>query len=313
MKSSSIFLQCALTSFCFSAAFVRTYNRHYSPSSVIRRNVNPLSMIGNKQCSSNTFLSRKRFASVASIDETISETSEKATRYSLDSLVSFAKVLWDFTRPHTIVGSGISVVALYTYGTPPHLWGTYKFFSSLASCLLPALLMNIYITGLNQVTDVEIDRINKPYLPIAAGNLSKEHGIIVVIASLISSLYLVRNAAWPLQAVVTGSCILGTLYSMPPFRLKRYPLLAAFCILIVRGTLVNMGFFLHAKVQVLGESIPSVMSACRMFPESVLLTVYFAIFGVVIALMKDVPDVKGDRMNSISSFSVKLGAANMFR
>lgn len=275
--------------------------------------MNPVSMISNRYCTGEAFFSRKRPASAASIDDIVSETTEHATRYSLDSLMSFVKVLWDFTRPHTIVGSGISVVALYTYGTPSHLWGTQKFFSSLGSCLLPALLMNIYITGLNQVTDVDIDRINKPYLPIAAGNLSKEHGILVVIASLISSLYLVRNVAWPLQAVVTGSCILGTLYSMPPFRLKRYPLLAAFCILIVRGTLVNMGFFLQAKVQVLGESIPSVMSACRMFPESVLLTVYFAIFGVVIALMKDVPDVKGDKMNSISSFSVKLGAAKMFR
>ena len=275
--------------------------------------MNPVSMISNRYCTGEPFFSRKRPASAASIDDIVSETTEHATRYSLDSLMSFVKVLWDFTRPHTIVGSGISVVALYTYGTPPHLWGTQKFFSSLGSCLLPALLMNIYITGLNQVTDVDIDRINKPYLPIAAGNLSKEHGILVVIASLISSLYLIRNVAWPLQAVVTGSCILGTLYSMPPFRLKRYPLLAAFCILIVRGTLVNMGFFLQAKVQVLGESIPSVMSACRMFPESVLLTVYFAIFGVVIALMKDVPDVKGDKMNNISSFSVKLGAAKMFR
>lgn len=313
MKSSSIILQCALTSFCFSAAFVRSYNRYISPSSVCKRNMNPVSMISNRYCTGEAFFSRKRPASAASIDDIVSETTEHATRYSLDSLMSFVKVLWDFTRPHTIVGSGISVVALYTYGTPSHLWGTQKFFSSLGSCLLPALLMNIYITGLNQVTDVDIDRINKPYLPIAAGNLSKEHGILVVIASLISSLYLVRNVAWPLQAVVTGSCILGTLYSMPPFRLKRYPLLAAFCILIVRGTLVNMGFFLQAKVQVLGESIPSVMSACRMFPESVLLTVYFAIFGVVIALMKDVPDVKGDKMNSISSFSVKLGAAKMFR
>ena len=313
MKSNSIILQCALTSFCFSAAFVRSYNRHYSPSSVCKRGMNPVSMIGNRHCRKDTLHFGKRFASIASIDDTISDASENATRFSLDSLMSFVKVLWKFTRPHTIVGSGISVVALYTYGTPPHLWGSQKFIASLGSCLLPALLMNIYITGLNQVTDVDIDRINKPYLPIAAGNLSKEHGILVVIASLISSLYLVRNAAWPLQAVVTGSCILGTLYSMPPFRLKRYPLLAAFCIFIVRGTLVNMGFFFQAKIQVVGESLPSLMSACRLFPESLLLTVYFAIFGIVIALMKDVPDVKGDKMNSISSFSVKLGAAKMFR
>ena len=34
-----------------------------------------------------------------------------------------------------------------------------------------AVLINIYVTGLNQVFDVDIDKINKPYLPIAAGNI----------------------------------------------------------------------------------------------------------------------------------------------
>ena len=35
--------------------------------------------------------------------------------------------------------------------------------------------------------------------------------------------------------------LLGTAYSLPPFRLKRFPILAAFCILVVRGSLVNLG------------------------------------------------------------------------
>lgn len=165
---------------------------------------------------------------------------------------------------------------------------------------------------MNQITDIAIDKINKPYLPIAAGRLSKDHGIIVVVGSLISSLLLIKDSAWPLKTAVVGSCILGTLYSMPPFRLKRFPLLAAFCILVVRGSLVNMGFFLQAKIDTLGHVLPSFAAVCQHFPESVLLTVFYAIFGVVIALMKDVPDIQGDKMFQISSFSVKLGAKTMF-
>ncbi len=42
----------------------------------------------------------------------------------------------------------------------------------LLQALLPALLMNIAIVGLNQLTDVEIDRVNKPYLPLASGELT---------------------------------------------------------------------------------------------------------------------------------------------
>jgi homogentisate phytyltransferase / homogentisate geranylgeranyltransferase len=229
------------------------------------------------------------------------------------SLVSFLNTLWDFTRPHTIVGSALSVIALYVFATPSSLWFTMSFASSLMSSLLPALFMNLYITGLNQITDIEIDKVNKPYLPLAAGTLTRSHGIAVVVLSLLASLLLVRPAAWPLQATVIGSGILGTLYSMPPFRLKRFPLLAAFCILVVRGSLVNMGFFLQAKADVMRTQLPSLVEACRLFPESVVLTAFFAVFGIVIALMKDVPDIDGDKKFNIPSFSVKRGASAMFK
>jgi homogentisate phytyltransferase/homogentisate geranylgeranyltransferase len=44
-----------------------------------------------------------------------------------------------------------------------------------------------------------------------------------------------------------------------------------------------------------------------------MVTLFFAVFGLVIALMKDVPDIKGDSIFKIPSFSVKLGARTMFR
>ncbi len=44
--------------------------------------------------------------------------------------------------------------------------------------------MNICIVGLNQIFDVPIDRINKPYLPLASGEFSMCMG-----KSLVSSLH----------------------------------------------------------------------------------------------------------------------------
>lgn len=93
---------------------------------------------------------------------------------------------------------------------------------------------------------------------------------------------------------------------------------------MVRGSLINLGFYLQAKASVLGQSLPapalSLTSAAqflkqvwRTFPEAIAATTFFAVFGVVIALMKDVPDVRGDTAYKIPSFSVKLGAARMFR
>lgn len=41
-------------------------------------------------------------------------------------------------------------------------------------------------------------------------------------------------------------------------------------------------------------------------------SLYFAVFGVVIALMKDVPDVKGDALSNVRTFSVRLGQKRIF-
>lgn len=225
----------------------------------------------------------------------------------------FLSILWRFTRPHTILGSGLSVLCLYCFACPLAVWSSSLFWKSLTTSAIPALLMNLYITGLNQVTDVEIDKVNKPYLPIASGDLSLQSGIAIIVVSLIISTIIGLKSSWPLRMVLFGSGVLGTLYSLPPFRLKRFPLLAALCITTVRGALVNMGFFFQAKMNVMNVALPSFLEACKSFPEVVSMSLFFAAFGVVIALMKDTPDVEGDRLFSIPSFSVKRGAKPMFK
>ena len=38
--------------------------------------------------------------------------------------------------------------------------------------MLALLLGNAFIVGINQIYDVDIDRVNKPFLPVAAAELS---------------------------------------------------------------------------------------------------------------------------------------------
>lgn len=152
---------------------------------------------------------------------------EKSPFARFGGLFTQAKVLWDFTRPHTIIGSCISIVSVFMFAVPKNLWATSVFQSSVLKSLIPSLFINLYITGVNQVTDVEIDKINKPYLPIAAGRLSKRDGTLIVLASLILGLFDYGTMDWPLRAGLASSALLGSLYSLPPFRLKRFPLLAA--------------------------------------------------------------------------------------
>ena len=41
-------------------------------------------------------------------------------------------------------------------------------------------------------------------------------------------------------------------------------------------------------------------------------SLFFGVFGIVIALMKDVPDAHGDRIFDIKSFTVRIGQKRVF-
>lgn len=238
-------------------------------------------------------------------------SSAAATSSKEGSKPSFPLVLWRFARPHTIIGSALAIPALHLLAAPTYASAfSLRSFSSMVFAMIPALLMNLYITGLNQVTDVEIDKINKPDLPIAAGDLSLRRGIITVVVSLILSLLMgVSHPVFGSQGLNVAlwfSGVLGTLYSLEPFRLKRFPFLAAFCIISVRGAVINAGFFAHAKAAAFGENL-GVLDCLLTDRQCMFSSLYFAIFGLVIALMKDVPDVKGDELSNVRTFSVRLG------
>jgi homogentisate phytyltransferase/homogentisate geranylgeranyltransferase len=229
----------------------------------------------------------------------------------------FPVVLWRFTRPHTLIGSALAIPALHLLAAPSleSLASKHMLFSLLYS-MIPALLMNVFITGLNQITDVEIDKINKPSLPIAAGDLSKRLATFIVIACLVGSLWLGSNpgryATEGLAVALWGSAILGTLYSLPPFRLKRFPLMAAFCIVAVRGTIINAGFYAHAQAAAFGNAAATSLKCILNDKRCMLSSAFFCIFGIVIALMKDVPDAVGDELHEIRTFSVRVGRRRIF-
>jgi homogentisate phytyltransferase/homogentisate geranylgeranyltransferase len=169
-----------------------------------------------------------------------------------------------------------------------------------AACLLG----NLYIVGLNQLEDIAIDRVNKPHLPLAAGEFSVADGnLIVAIAGLGAVVLALIGGPW-LLATVGLSLAIGTAYSLPPLRLKRFPFWASVCILAVRGAIVNLGLFLHISDRLnLPLTIPNTVWA---------LTVFILLFSIAIALFKDIPDIEGDRRYGISTLSVKLGQRTVF-
>src|SRR4051812_29481856 len=87
------------------------------------------------------------------------------------------RVLWRFGRPHTLIGTSLSIVGLYVIAASLDRASDAV---DLLWTLVAGLCVNVFITGINQIEDVEIDRLNKPWLPIAAGDLSLEAGRRIV-------------------------------------------------------------------------------------------------------------------------------------
>ncbi|MGV2828907.1 homogentisate phytyltransferase [Myxosarcina sp. GI1(2024)] len=219
--------------------------------------------------------------------------------------MSWTYSFWKFSRPHTIIGTSLSVLALYfialaTTNSTIALTNVEQMLAVLAACLCG----NVYIVGLNQLCDVAIDRINKPHLPLAAQEFSPQQGWWIVAITGILALFL---AAWQgiwLLATVGISLLIGTAYSLPPVRLKQFPLLAAFCIFTVRGAIVNLGLFLHFSNKLAGREF------LNAYVE--ILTLFIILFTVAIAIFKDVPDLEGDKKYNITTFTLILGKPAVF-
>ncbi|MFN5218425.1 MAG: homogentisate phytyltransferase [Sphingomonadales bacterium] len=190
--------------------------------------------------------------------------------------------LWKFSRPHTIIGSVVSIVVLFL------LQGgnIMDHFSILAITLISALGCNVCITGLNQIVDVELDKINKPELPIVSGKLDIATAKKIVVLSGLISIGAAAVLHWFLLLLIAVILLLGIVYSVPPIQLKRHHLPAALAITIVRGVLVNIGMAMHFAGMLQGNF--------EIQPVIYPLTIFISAFSLAIAWYKDLPDRAGD-------------------
>ncbi|KAF5787644.1 putative homogentisate phytyltransferase [Helianthus annuus] len=91
---------------------------------------------------------------------------------------------------------------------------TPSFFLGVMQAIVGGCLANLYVVGINQLSDVEIDKVNKPYLPLASGELPVRTGI------LLTSLYAFLGfglgwsvKSWPLKLGLFLWYAFGTAYS----------------------------------------------------------------------------------------------------
>src|SRR5690606_36047593 len=118
----------------------------------------------------------------------------------------------------------------------------------------------------------------------AAGELAPATARRLVWAATLVALALAASQGALETAAVGAALAVGIAYSVPPLALRRSAAAALLSISLVRALAVNLGVYGHFADGTL--DVPALVWA---------LTAFTFPFGAAIAVLKDVPDVAGDR------------------
>jgi len=160
-------------------------------------------------------------------------------------MVKHLEPSWLFLRPFTLLvpATGMVAGALMALGADPRWLSDWtesptKLTLNILAGVLLAAALNAYSNGINQIFDIEVDRINKPWRMLPSGRLSLAQAWSISLFFLILALLLAGWISLQTLLIVVAASILTYLYSAPPFRTKRLGFLANITIAIPRGTLL---------------------------------------------------------------------------
>ncbi|MEN9214323.1 MAG: chlorophyll synthase ChlG [Gloeomargarita sp. DG02_3_bins_56] len=178
-------------------------------------------------------------------------------------------------------------------------WTLEDILKVLTCMLLSGPLMTGYTQTLNDFYDRDIDAINEPYRPIPSGAIPLPEVIAQIWFLLLSGLGLAllldtwSGQDWP---VITTIALIGTLlafiYSAPPLKLKQNGWLGNYALGASYITLPWCAG--HALFGTLNLTI-------------VLLTLFYSLAGLGIAVVNDFKSMEGDRELGLASLPVQFG------
>ncbi|KAG2403134.1 Glycinol 4-dimethylallyltransferase [Vigna angularis] len=190
----------------------------------------------------------------------------------VDSVKNFMAVLYQFIYPYALYGQATATISASLVAVEKLSDISPLVFIGLLQAVLPHSFMVLYANGVNQVFNFEIDKINKPYLPLAAGKLSfRTSAFIVALAAILGLGFNLMIGSPPLIWNFVVCVTLWTCYSVNTFVLKR-PLV------FTRSFIVFL--------------------------------LFMSFYSPGIALAKDIPDVEGDIKHGVDSFAARLGQKN---
>jgi len=210
-----------------------------------------------------------------------------------------ARAYLDLGRPFTLVAPALGFFsgALTAIGAAPREpWSASILVPPLLGATMAALL-NAGNNALNQIYDLEIDRVNKPKRPLTSGRLTIAqawwftnicYAVALVLAWLVAPGG--RHECFWLVAVAV---VCTYIYSVPPLRTKRLGIWANITIAIPRGVLLKVAGWSSVKTIVGVE--PWYIGAI------------FGLFLLGATTTKDFADMDGDRRGGCRTLPIQYG------
>ncbi len=210
------------------------------------------------------------------------------------------RTYWEFSRPFTLLMPAVGMAAggIVAWGADPRhtsAWAVEgsEVFLNVALGALMAAVMNAGSNGLNQIFDLEIDRINKPDRLLPSGRLTAMQAWWFTASALVIGMGLAWLINWQCFILAAVALVLTACYSAPPFRTKRWAVPANLTVAIPRGFLLPVAGWSTVKTAITAE------------PWLLAIPLGLFIFGA--SSTKDFSDIRGDRVGGCQTFPVKYG------
>ncbi len=178
-------------------------------------------------------------------------------------------------------------------------WSLEHVLVAAACMLMSGPLLTGYTQTINDFYDRDIDAINEPYRPIPSGAISLPQvitQILVLLGGGIAVAFLLDTWAGHTFPTITvaalGGSFVSYLYSAPPVKLKKNGWLGNYAL---GASYIALPWW--AGQALFGELTPTIM----------VLTLFYSLAGLGIAVVNDFKSVEGDRQLGLKSLPVMFG------
>jgi 4-hydroxybenzoate polyprenyltransferase len=208
--------------------------------------------------------------------------------------------LWfELSRPFTLVAPalGFASGAVTAAGAAPReTWNPDLIFYPLIGLTMAAVL-NAASNAINQIYDLEIDRINKPRRPLPSGRLTIAGAwsftLVAYAIALTLAWFVAPGERHECFGIVLVATAITVLYSVPPLRTKRLGIWANVTIAIPRGVLLKVAGW---------SAVKTVMAVEPWFIGGI-----FGLFLLGASTTKDFADMEGDARGGCRTLPIIYG------